>query len=101
MDKKRFLREVTRQLEALYRASRAGVELGPKVKHRCEGFMQAGEFLRVVSKDELAEVMESTHKKVFGESIAQRKDRLNRKHRWPAETVDYSEFESPAYDRRR
>lgn len=101
MHRKRYLREVARQLEALYRASRAGVESGAKARHRCEGFMQAGEFLHIVTQDELTEVMESSHKKVFGETIAQRKERLNRKQRWPVETIDYSEFESPAYDRRR
>ena len=100
MNKKRFLKEVSRQLEALYRATKAGVELGPKAKHRCEGFMQAGEFLQIVSKDELTEVMELAHKKVFSETIVHRKERLRRKHRWPVETIDYSEFESPAYDRR-
>ena len=101
MNKSRFIREVTRQLEALYRATKSGVEQGAKVKHRCEGFMQAGEFLQIVTKEELTDIMEKTHIKVFGETFEQRKKRLVDRHQWPKEVVDYREFETPTYGRKK
>ncbi|MET4695558.1 hypothetical protein [Endozoicomonas lisbonensis] len=101
MNKKTFLTEVASQLEAIYKASKSGLKPGAKARHRCEGFMHAGEFMGVASREELSALMEQCHQKVFGESIAEREAQKKRQQKWSSESVDYSEFESPAFDRKR
>ncbi|OED49933.1 hypothetical protein ACH42_01580 [Endozoicomonas sp. (ex Bugula neritina AB1)] len=99
MNKYRFLREVTRQLEALYRSRKSGIEPSAQAKSRCEGFMKAGEFMRLVTQEELRDTIERVHEEVLGESVEERGVRLKNRRCWPAETTDYSEFETPTYER--
>ena len=101
MNKKMFLAEVAYQLEAIYKASKSGLKPGVKARHRCEGFMRAGEFMGIVSREELSALMEQCHKEVFGESVAEREAHRKQQQKWSSESVDYSEFESPAFDRKR
>ena len=99
MNKATFLIELARQLESIYSASKAGLKPDLKARHRCEGFMQAGEFLKLVTREELSGQMELSHQNIFGESIADRKARQNRSQKWSAETIDYSKYESPTFGR--
>ena len=101
MNKHRYLREVARQLEAIYRSRKSGVEPGLQAKSRCEGFMQAGEYMRLVTQEELSETIERVHEEVLGESIEDRRKRLKKQQTWSSETIDYSEFETPTYERGR
>lgn len=100
MNKSEYIAEVTRQLEAIYRLCKSGITTDTKAKHHCEGFMQAGEFLGLVTREELSILIESTHLAVFGETVAQRKARKDTQLQWPSETIDYSRYDSPTYDRK-
>ncbi|MGI9275167.1 MAG: hypothetical protein ACR2PT_10035 [Endozoicomonas sp.] len=100
MNKHRFLREVTRQIEAIYRSKKAGTSPGEKEKHRCEGFMQAGVYMRIVTNDDLNELMEKKHVEILGETIEERRRREREKTSWPRDIINYSEYESPAFERK-
>ena len=100
MNKSAFLSEAARLLENIYKASKSGLKPDMKACHRCEGFMHAGEFLGIASRAELLELMGQCHQKIFGESIAEREARKKLQQKWSADTIDYSMYESPAFDRK-
>ena len=99
MNKSTFLREVETRLSRLFSASRAGQKIAPVDRHRLEGFMQAGVFLGLVNRSELSGLMENTHLRIFGQTIAERRatDAMS----WSDERIDYSGYDSPSYTRSR
>jgi len=97
MEKERYLTEVTRQLRLIFGAIRDGHKPPEIIKHRCEGVMRAGVFLGIVSNAELAQLMEAIHLEVTGVTIAERK--ASSRERFRDEEIDYSQYESPAYER--
>ncbi|WP_374972762.1 hypothetical protein [Spongiibacter marinus] len=98
MDKDAFIVEVEKRLLIIFKSARDGYKPSPTDKNRLEGFMQAGVFLGVVENAEMSALMERTHFTVFGKSIAERK--TERSMKWSDEAIDYSQFESPTYERK-
>ena len=95
MDKELYLAEVSDRLMRIFCAIKNGYKPLLIDKHRCEGFMQAGEFLGVSTNAELSELMEEIHQSVFGESIPQRRSRKMEK--WQEEAIDYEPYEDPTF----
>lgn len=98
MHKAEFLNEVDRRLRRLFKASHEGFSFPAAERHRLEGFMNAGIFLNLATKSELAARMELLHQEIFGMSIEQRRQQKGAA--WQGEAIDYSCYEAPAYARR-
>lgn len=73
MLKEKFLTELRAQLSDAFQAAKAGKPISAADKHRCEGFMQAGEFLGLVTDDELSALINSVHISVYGQSILEKR----------------------------
>ena len=98
MQKQAYLNEIETRLRRLFSASRDGYRVADVERHRLEGFIQAGVFMRITTNAEVSEIMESIHFSVFGQSIAGRK--TEQMIIWPETVVDYSQYEQPAYERK-
>ncbi len=96
-NRKEYLDEVRRRLLLMFRASRDGHKASPPERHRLEGFMQAGSFFGLATSKELKKLMEEVHCEVFGQTIKERQASTNST--WVAEQIDYSEYDSPSFDR--
>ena len=71
--KKKFLKNLEAQLRESMTAARAGEKISAADKYRCEGFMQAGVDLGLVSDEEIQELIKAVHVSVYGESITARR----------------------------
>ncbi len=71
--KKKFLKNLEAQLRESLTAARAGEKISDADKFRCEGFMQAGVELGLVSDEEIQELIKAVHVSVYGESITARR----------------------------
>ena len=71
--KKKFLKTLEEQLRETMTAARAGAKIADADKHRCEGFMQAGVELDLVSDEEIQELIKAVHVSVYGETIVARR----------------------------
>ena len=98
MNKDEFLSEVENRLSKMFAASKEGYKVAPIDRHRLEGFMQAGVFIGLVSNAELSELMEAVHMNVYGQTIAERRAACSTG--WQNESIDYSQYDQPAYVRR-
>ena len=97
MDKERYLKEIRDQYHLVCISLKNGGNLAEIEKGRFEGFMRAGLVLGVVTNKELQQVLEEIHFKVFGKSIAERR---NERKTWaPEDAVDYGRYDSPAIGR--
>ncbi|MCA0899751.1 hypothetical protein [Microbulbifer agarilyticus] len=99
MQQEKFTQEVARRLRQLFANSKLGMQIPVVERHRLEGFMQAGIYLGLNSKAELAQLMEEIHIEVFGNTIAEHK--AEAPHAWVFEEIDYGPYETPAYVRNR
>ena len=97
MDRNEYVVEVTTKLTNLFKASKAGYKLPDIERHRLEGFIQAGVFLKLVTKIEMSGLMDSVHFSVFGKTIAERK--TQKRVAWPEITIDYDSYDSPTFER--
>ena len=97
MEKHQFTSEVERQLRVIFTAIRAGHKPPDMLKHRCEGFMRAGVFMGVMTNVELSDLMEKIYLEVVGMTIQERI--ANHKEKWSEESVDYSDFDIPTFER--
>ncbi len=63
-DKKKahYLESLRKQLQAIYGAAGSGLPAPLAMQHRCEGFMQAGLLLGIVSQEELRRCIEAAHR---------------------------------------
>ncbi|GHE84420.1 hypothetical protein [Thalassotalea profundi] len=69
-----------------------------ELKYRIQGFIQAGETLSIISRNQSTQIMEDAHLQVFGESIDERKSK-KRAFKEALKARDESYFEMPAYER--
>ena len=98
MNKGEYLSEVEKRLSNMLTVSKEGYKAAPVERHRLEGFMQAGVFIGLVSNAELSELMETVHQNVYGQTIAERRAACSTS--WQNETIDYSQYDQPAYIRK-
>ena len=96
MNKEDYLAEVETRLFRIFAASKEGHKAALIDKHRLEGFINAGVFMKIASNSELSVLMERTHQSVFGMSI---QDRKKKNTRWEESIIDYSSYDLPTYMR--
>lgn len=73
--KDKFLNALQKQLSEAFTAVKAGQRISIEDKYRCEGFMQAGVELGLVTDDEVSQLINSVHVSIYGESIAERRSK--------------------------
>jgi hypothetical protein len=61
--------------------------------------MQAGMFLRLVSKPELDKLVARAHLEELGETIEERRKRKGAQ--WREDQPDFTNYEAPAYERKK
>ncbi|MGB0845889.1 MAG: hypothetical protein ACPGSM_04150 [Thiolinea sp.] len=71
--KEKFLNALREQLHEAFTAAKSGMRVSAEDKYRCEGFMQAGVAMELVTDDEVAKLINSVHLSVYGQSIAERR----------------------------
>ena len=91
-----FLGDVGNQLEQFYQDLKLKRKMDQQQKHRIEGFMFAGTRLGLTDKEELNELMERVHFKVFDLSIAERRLKSLKNEQ---EEVDWSFYDIPTTQR--
>lgn len=98
MNKEQYIAEIEKRLCRYFSASRDGYKMPAEERHLLEGFIQGAIFMKFASGSELAELMEQVHYSVFGKTIEER--RRESASRWQDSIIDYSQYDSPAYERR-
>lgn len=71
--KEKFLKNLEAQLRETMTVARAGGKIADADKHRCEGFMQAGVELGLVSDEDIQDLIKAVHVSVYGETIVARR----------------------------
>ena len=71
--KEKFLTSLRKQLHDAFSAAKSGMRVSAEDKYRCEGFMQAGVELGLVTDEEMGKLINSVHISVYGQSIAERR----------------------------
>jgi hypothetical protein len=87
--------EVNNRLTKLFRASKEGYKIPDIDRHRLEGFMQAGIFMKIVTPAEMSALMEDVHYSIFGKTIRERKS--EKPTNWSDIEIDYAKFDQPTY----
>ncbi|MDC8829292.1 hypothetical protein [Alteromonas gilva] len=78
MNATQYLQHCREEVRKNFQRVQAG-QPDEKQKSRIEGLLHAARLLELVSLEELNALIEEEHQAVYGESVAQRKDRLARK----------------------
>ncbi len=97
MDKELYIQECYRQLISHFALVKKQ-KVDEAMQHRIQGFINAGEFLGLFSRDEAIKVIDDAHFKIFGITKEQRKAR-NSQIKSARGDDDYSIFDTPAIDR--
>ena len=95
MDKNDYLVEVNKRLTKLFKASKEGYKILDIDRHRLEGFLHAGVFMKIVTPAEMSALMENVHYSIFGKTIRERKSEKSTN--WSDIEIDYDKFDSPTY----
>jgi hypothetical protein len=74
LEKESFKQECTRQLIAYFQLLHKN-NLDTELKQRVQGFINAGEFLNVITRADAIQLMDDAHLSVFGVTNEQRKER--------------------------
>lgn len=97
MNKAKFTQECHRQLLEHFALVKIQ-KVDDVMMHRIQGFINAGEFLNLVTRDEAISLIDVAHHEVFGITKEQRKTRKEEiKNSIKAD--DFSVFEIPAIER--
>jgi hypothetical protein len=95
MDKNDYLAEVSNRLAKLFRASKEGCKIPDIDRHRLEGFLHAGIFMKIATTAETSALLEDVHYSIFGKTI---RDRNSEKLvNWSDIEIDYDQFDQPTY----
>lgn len=95
--RQQFIEEAKQRLLTMFNNSKQRIKASDAERFRLQGFMQAGVFLGLSSNNELQQLMEEMHKQVFSMSIRER--RLQQEAGRISNTVDYSFYDAPAFNR--
>lgn len=71
--KEKFIAELRQQLQETFTAAKAGQKVSAEDKYRCEGFMQAGVTLELVTDEEISKLINEVHIEVYGQSIVEKR----------------------------
>ncbi|UXD88769.1 hypothetical protein [Thalassolituus hydrocarboniclasticus] len=95
--RQQFIEEAKQRLLTMFNNSKQRIKASDAERFRLQGFMQAGVFLGLSNNNELQQLMEEMHKQVFSMSIRER--RLQQEAGRISNTVDYSFYDAPAFNR--
>ena len=95
MDKSDYLAEISNRLNKMFKASKEGYKIPDVDRHRLEGFMHAGLFMKIVTPAEMSKLLEDAHYSVFGKTIKDRKTAISAN--WSDFEIDYDKFDSPTF----
>jgi len=95
--RQQFIEEAKKRLLTMFNNSKQRIKASDAERFRLQGFMQAGVFLGLSSNSELKQLMEEMHQQVFSMSIRER--RLQQEAGRISNTVDYSFYDAPAFNR--
>ena len=101
--KRKFIDHLTQLAITLYRLGdgRDGSPDWLREQTRLRGFSEAGRIIELVSAEEIQHAIDNAHLKVFGETRQQRRDRLGGPQGVDNRAVDWEQFETPTFERRR
>jgi hypothetical protein len=94
MDKAKFTQECHRQLLEHFALVKIQ-KVDEAMKHRIQGFINAGEFLNLVTRDEAIGIIDAAHHEIFGMTKEQRKARREAV-KLSIREDDFSIFDAPA-----
>lgn len=97
MDKAKFTQECHRQLLEHFALVKIQ-KVDEAMKHRIQGFINAGEFLNIVNRDEALGIIDEAHHEIFGMTKEQRKARKEAL-KSVLKSDDFSVFDTPALER--
>lgn len=97
MDKSDYLAEISNRLNKMFRASKEGYKIPDIDRHRLEGFIHVGSFMKITTPAEMSKLLEEAHYSVFGKTIRDRKSEQSTS--WSDIEIDYDKFDSPTYFR--
>jgi hypothetical protein len=95
--KGQFLAECERRLRQTYRGLAQGLDKTAARKDVTSGFIQAGLYLHLITRNQIDELIDRVHLEEFGETIEQRRERKGTS--WSKDALDFEVFDSPAYER--
>ncbi len=107
MQQQQFSNALSQQFLQIFQLSQQGADTS-SAKLRTQGFIQAGELLGLVSRDEVSSLMDAAHQQVFGCSVAQRlaihqqqavQQEFRQSRRQALADGDYRYFDEPALQR--
>lgn len=99
MDKAKFIQECHRQLLEHFALVKIQ-KVDEAMKHRIQGFINAGEFLNLVTRDEALGIIDAAHHEMFGITKEQRKARKE-EIKNSIRDDDFSVFDTPALERKK
>lgn len=94
----RFEDEFIALLEQLYAFGDNRIPAREALSSRIRGFVEAGVLLEVTTHERLQALAETTHERMFGESLAERRTRAKL---GVEASVDWSRYDTPPSTRRR
>ena len=97
-DPQNFLKETEKRLRRMYRGIAAGAKGSETERATLSGFIQAGIFLKLLTKKEADSLVDRVHMDIFGKTIEERKHEKGQ--RWIDGQQDYSVYDSPTHTRR-
>ncbi len=74
MNKQAFITSCYQQFLSIFEKAKLH-QKDNKLKHRTEGYIQAGKVMGFITNEEAQSLMDKAHTKVFGESIESRKSK--------------------------
>jgi len=69
-----------------------------KLNHEIDGFIEAGLLIRLITKQELQEIIDEQHMDIFGETRQERREKLRSKSE--VAEINWDVYDSPAIQRR-
>ncbi len=99
MLKEQFIEAFSQQLTRFYKTSDGHSPSSKEEQLRCEGFMEAGIQLGLITSNELKKLINEIHYAVYGMSLDAKKSMTEGK--WQQKNLDYSAYDQPTYERRK
>ncbi|WP_340676727.1 hypothetical protein [Paraglaciecola sp.] len=99
MDVERYIANCRNEIYKIYQLTKDG-KPDDVLKHRIEGFIQAGIFLDLITPQDAKLMMENIHLEIFGESVEERKKRKASFEQLKVNDPD-KYFDEPAINRKR
>lgn len=98
MDCDQFIEFCRMELQKSYRNTKSGNKHDQQ-KHRTEGLLHAAVLMKCISKEEVQDMLEIEHQRIFGQSISERKMKSSKLAQLKKDSPD-DYFDIPAIERK-